>query len=85
MEFVEHALEFFSSYLSNRRQFVSINDAISDKLTTNISIPQGSVLGPLMYLVYVGEIQNLSQNYIGQHRLLMIVPCRSLINPLLIY
>ena len=58
------ALEFTKSYLNNRKQFVSINGAYSAELTTNISIPQGSVLGPLLYLVYVDEIQNLSQNFI---------------------
>ena len=59
------ALEFVSSYLSNRKQFVSINDSCSTILTTNISVPQGSVLGPLLYLAYVAEIQNISQNFIA--------------------
>ena len=57
------ALEFIKSYLNNRKQFVYINGAYSAELTTNISIPPGSVLGPLLYLVYVDEIQNLSQNF----------------------
>ena len=59
------ALNFFKSYLSNRQQFVAINDSCSERLITNISVPQGSVVGPLLYIIYVNEIQNLSQNFIA--------------------
>ena len=59
------ALNFFQNYLSNRQQFVAINNSYSNKLVTNISVPQGSVLGPLLYLTYVNEIQNLSTNFIA--------------------
>ena len=46
-------LDWFSSYLSNRFQQVLCNDHLSDKLLLNCSVPQGSILGPLFFLIYV--------------------------------
>jgi len=44
------------SYLLGRSQFVQISNAKSDILHTNCGVPQGSVLGPLLFLVYVNDI-----------------------------
>ena len=53
-------LELFKSYLTNRYQAVRINNVISEYKQINIGVPQGSVLGPILYLVYVNEIPYIS-------------------------
>ena len=55
------ALDLMKSYLSNRYQYVKINDSISSYQNVTCGIPQGSTLGPLLFLVYVNDLVKCSE------------------------
>ena len=49
------------SYLTERKQYVSINNCASSTNSVRIGVPQGSILGPLFYLIYVNDLCNATK------------------------
>ena len=54
--FEDSALEWVRSYLSNRSQSVFIEGCLSEPLPIECGVPQGSILGPLLYIIYTNDL-----------------------------
>ena len=51
-------LEWFRSYLSNRKQFILYDDFKTEVKIVKCGVPQGSILGPLLFLIFVNDLSN---------------------------
>ena len=54
-------LRWFESYLSNRKQFITYGDKQTNIETITCGVPQGSILGPLLFLVFVNDLYKVTK------------------------
>ena len=57
------ALDWFRSYLCNRRTSVMVDGERSSSIDVDIGVPQGSILGPLLFIMYTRELQAIAEMY----------------------
>ena len=64
--FLPCATSLIETYLQNRKQYVFVENYKSELYNINIGVPQGSNLGPLLFLIYIYDLLNAapSLNYI---------------------
>ena len=61
--FDDGSLEWIHSYLSNRRQCVSISGSLSKLLPVTTGVPQGSILGPMFYTLFTNELPEIIHDH----------------------
>ena len=63
------ALQWFNSYLSSRQQKVKLSDTLSEPIEIEYGVPQGSVLGPMLFTLYTTPLSYVIQQHQINHHL----------------
>ncbi len=50
------SLNLFQNYLTDGKQYVEYNEVNSDMLNITTGVPQGSILGPLLFIIYINDV-----------------------------
>ena len=66
--FSKQALRWSLSYLTDRQQFVQVNDKQSQFMDVQFGVPQGSILGPVLFNLYVNDMRNSIQDGFNCHQ-----------------
>ena len=59
--FWKHTVNWFQSYLSNRSFLVNLENSFSQPASVSCGVPQGSILGPLLFLIYVNDMSQAAK------------------------
>jgi ribonuclease P/MRP protein subunit RPP40 len=59
------AIKLLRNYLHDRKQFVQLNGCMSEMLIIIFGVPQGSVLGPLLFLIFINDMPYSTRNFIN--------------------
>ena len=67
------SLQWFQTYLSDTEQYVEYNNIHSSKDIITCGVPQGSILGPLLFLLYIKDLCNVSKNCLPYFLLMTLI------------
>ena len=79
----DDALRWFTSYLTDRQQRVRINDTLSTPITIRHGVPQGSILRPLLFNLYINDLPSTCrtcnvESYVDDFKLFLSFPKREM-------